>query len=66
LRCPVDNPGGINDTTINKGGILSKEKNKKKASEKKKPQHTLKEKRQLKKEKNASLTTKGFNETLPT
>ena len=28
---------------------MSKEKNKKKADEKKKPQHTLKEKRQLKK-----------------
>ena len=45
---------------------MSKEKNKEKASEKKKPQHTLKEKRQLKKGKNASLTTKGFNKTLPT
>ena len=45
---------------------MSKEKDKRKASEKKKPQHTLKEKRQLKKEKNASLTTKGFNKTLPT
>jgi hypothetical protein len=21
LRCPLENPGGINDTTINKGGI---------------------------------------------
>jgi len=30
---------------------MSKEKSKKKAGEKKKPQHTLKEKRQLKKEK---------------
>ena len=45
---------------------MSKEKSKKKASEKKKPQHTLKEKRQLKKEKNASLTTKGFKGMLPT
>ena len=49
LRCSVENLGGINDTTISKGGIQNEEK--KKASEKKKPQHTLKEKRQLKKEK---------------
>ena len=38
---------------------MSKEKDKKKASEKKKPQHTLKEKRQLKKEK--SLTNNAVH-----
>ncbi len=36
---------------------MSKEKDKKRTTEKKKPQHTLKEKKQLKREKNSTLTT---------
>jgi hypothetical protein len=41
-------------STIKRRHLMSKEKNKQKPNAKKKPQHSLKEKRQAKKEKGAS------------